>query len=132
MLAKFQEKLINEDYQGKEFYQHQLRNSEAWKRRLFGVFNWHYAHQRLFLELNAGHNHSFGRMQVANIDASMAEANYQLNTKLKYFVSDALYLQAGLSNEFMEIDYCQKGEFVEESDSCLHYQLPTSDGRKSV
>ena len=115
---------INEDYQGKEFYQHQLRNSEAWKRRLFGVFNWHYAHQRLFFELNAGHNHSFGRMQVANIDASMAEANYQLNTKLKYFVSDALYLQAGLSNEFMEIDYCQKGEFVEESDSCLHYQLP--------
>jgi hypothetical protein len=66
-------------------------------------------------------------MQVANIDATMAEANYQLNTKLKYFVSDALYLQAGLSNEFMEIDYRQKGNFVEkieESDSCLHYQLP--------
>lgn len=115
---------INEDYQGKEYYQQKMQSSEAWKRRAFGVFNWHYAHERFYLELNAGHDHSHGRMHLSDIDAYMTEAHYQLNGKLKYFLNDALYLQAGYSDEYVQLDYRHQEKRHSWQDTCLHYRLP--------
>lgn len=115
---------INEDYQGKEYDQLRLHDSKAWKRRHFAVFNWHYAYDRFYLELNSGYDLSQGSMQISDIDALMTEKHYQLNGKLKYFLSDAWYLQCGYSDEYLQVDYRRRRVNPSLQDSCLHYRLP--------
>lgn len=125
---------INEDYLGKEHVLQAAQTSKAWKRRHFGVFNWHGSFDRLQTELNLGHDWNEGERHLSKTQAWMEERDYQFNIKLKYFLNDALYCQIGYADEYRKIDYRSSEPLhywdisdkavLRQQDSCLHYRLP--------
>lgn len=125
---------INEGFEGKEHYFNRNVESMAEKQRLFGVFNWHYRWKQFRLETNMGHHWSKGGLRLAHQQESLKEVQYQGNIKLKYFASDYLYVQAGISEDFMRME-CASSEPKYpwdqrenatriRQDSSLHYHLP--------
>lgn len=80
-------------------------NAKAKTIRDFSVMNLKYHKSKNYISLNAGTNFSSSDFSFGNISSVGKQQQIYLSLNYKYLISEKLYIQTGLSNEYGNFDF---------------------------
>lgn len=114
---------IDETFSGKEYSQGMLLNSQAGKTRNFNILNLRYHTERLIFEFNGGNDLSTSSYHFGSLKFKQKDASWTTTAQVKYLLNDALFLQAGLSAQQLQVDFdIQKPLYRFAKNDSLHLQ----------